>query len=198
MQHKWCTLTQLHTAQLFSVCEASASENLQSVPNAHPEAAGLSKSSISFGTWTGSRSSARVSLNHRSTAELGRARARYGAIGSTLVDVDEKKTTSVTEVSSGGKQISWNYKLERKQRANESTAYIVVEHAPQSCSEYPPSGGITFSNIYVEVDYKPVAQPAWRVEQEKPACNSKAVLVDDTTVRLEWDSSMPSPSVHVD
>ena len=96
--------------------------------------------------------------------------------------------------SSSGKQIAWNYKLERKQKANESTAYIVVEHAPQSCSEFPPSGGITFSDIYVEVDNEPVAAPAWRVEQESPACNSKAVLVDDTTVRLEWDSSMPSPT----
>ena len=47
---------------VFSVCEASASENLQSVPNALPEAAGLSKSSISFGTWTGSRSSAAAPL----------------------------------------------------------------------------------------------------------------------------------------
>ena len=53
--------------------------------------------------------------------------------------------------------------------------------------------GITFSNIYVEVDYKEIPQPAWRTEQEQPACGSKAVLVDDTTVRLEWDASSPAP-----
>ena len=91
--------------------------------------------------------------------------------------------------SSNGKAILWNYKLERVQRANESTAYIVVEHSPRKCAQFPPSGGITFSDIYVEVDYKAVAQPAWRVEQESPACGSKAVLVDDATVRLEWDAS---------
>ncbi len=91
--------------------------------------------------------------------------------------------------SSNGKSISWNYKLERSQHANESTAYVVVEHAPRSCRQFPASGGITFSQIYVEVDYQPVAKPAWRVEQERPACGSKAVLVDDSTVRLEWDAS---------
>ena len=49
--------------------------------------------------------------------------------------------------SSSGKTISWNYKLERKQRANESTAYIVVEHAPEDCAMFPSSGNITFVDI---------------------------------------------------
>ena len=87
-----------------------------------------------------------------------------------------------------GQSISWRYKLERRQRANESTAYIVVEHSPRRCDMFPPSNGITFSDIYIEVDGEPVANPAWVTKQESTACKSKAVVVDKTTVRLEWDA----------
>ena len=47
-----------------------------------------------------------------------------------------------------GKSISWNYALERKQGAvPESTAYIVVEHAPEDCAMFPSNGNITFVDI---------------------------------------------------
>ena len=55
-----------------------------------------------------------------------------------------------------GKSIAWNYALERKQAVPETTAFIVVEHKPQRCAQFPPNGNVTFSGIYVEVEGKPV------------------------------------------
>ena len=88
-----------------------------------------------------------------------------------------------------GKSIVWNYKLEPKQGDTpESTAYIVVEHQPTSCDMFPTNGNITFSSIVIEVEDKIVTNPTWVVQQERPACNSKAVVVDESTVMLHWSS----------
>eukprot|EP00729_Bicosta_minor_P023483 gene23483-3126_t len=61
-----------------------------------------------------------------------------------------------------GKSIRWNYQLEKEQTVPETTAFIVVEHAPPglpnlSCSKFPASNNITFSNIVIEVAGKIVA-----------------------------------------
>ena len=57
-----------------------------------------------------------------------------------------------------GKSILWNYKLEAKQGDTpESTAYIVVEHQPESCDMFPMNGNITFSSIVIEVEGETVA-----------------------------------------
>ena len=98
------------------------------------------------------------------------------------------------------KGISWNYKLSAKQGATpETVAYIVVEHAPMNCAEYPSSGGIDFTQIYIEVDGKQVVDPLWVSKQEKPACGSKAEVVDATTVSLKWNPKAvavdPTPSI---
>jgi len=84
------------------------------------------------------------------------------------------------------KSVLWNYKLSALQKAQETTAYIVVEHQPSNCNEYPASGGITFSDIYIEVEGKPVENPTFVAKQQKTACNSKAVIVDAKTVDLKW------------
>jgi hypothetical protein len=94
-----------------------------------------------------------------------------------------------------GKSISWNYKLEPKQgETPESTAFIVVEHQPTSCDMFPSNGNITFTNIVVEVEGETVASPEWEAMEERPACSSKAVVVDESTVMLQWD---PSPDALV-
>jgi len=88
-----------------------------------------------------------------------------------------------------GKSILWNYKLEPKQGDTpESTAYIVVEHQPASCDMFPTNGNITFSSIVVEVEGEVVTNPTWVVQQERPACSSKAVVLDGSTVMLQWSS----------
>lgn len=82
-----------------------------------------------------------------------------------------------------------NYKIERAQgSATESTAYIVLEHQPSSCKAYPPSGNVTFADIHVEVDGKPVVAQ-WQAQQENPACNSKAAVIDGSTVSISWSST---------
>lgn len=84
------------------------------------------------------------------------------------------------------RSILWNYKLSSRQKAAETTAYIVVEHQPSNCAEYPSSGGISFTDIYIEVDNKHVASPVFTPKQERPACSSEAVVVNSTAVDLKW------------
>jgi hypothetical protein len=84
------------------------------------------------------------------------------------------------------KSILWNYKLSPKQKAQETTAYIVVEHQPLNCAEYPASGGISFTDIYIEVEGKAIDNPRFVPKQQKVACDSKAVIVDAKTVELKW------------
>ena len=88
-----------------------------------------------------------------------------------------------------GETISTDYTLLRRQTKNESSAVFVLEHQPRTCKAYPTSGEMSFENIYVEVDYKPVAAPAWEALQERPACSSKAEVVDSATIKITWDPS---------
>ena len=88
-----------------------------------------------------------------------------------------------------GKSISWNYKLEAAQKVPETTAFIVVEHTPMSCDMFPASDNVTFSNIYVEVEGKPVASPKWVAAEMTAGCDSKAVILDPQTVALTWKAS---------
>jgi len=91
-----------------------------------------------------------------------------------------------------------NYRIEPDQGiTTESTAYIVLEHQPSSCKAYPPTGSVTFANIHVEVDGKPVVAQ-WQAKQENPACDSKATVIDPSTVSISWSSSSElSSSVHL-
>ena len=84
------------------------------------------------------------------------------------------------------RSLVWNYKLNPRQKAEETTAYIVVEHQPGNCAEYPASGGISFKDIYIEVAGKPVASPVFTPKQQRPACSSEAVVIDATAVDLKW------------
>lgn len=88
-----------------------------------------------------------------------------------------------------GETISTDYEILRRQTKNESSAVFVLEHQPRTCRAYPTSGEMAFEDIYVEVDYKPVAAPSWQALQERPACDSKAVVVDAKTIKITWDPS---------
>ena len=77
-----------------------------------------------------------------------------------------------------GKSISWNYQLEKKQTVPESTAFIVVEHAPPglpnlSCNKFPASNNITFTNIVIEVAGKvvPVRPSTWMTHPLRFFCS---------------------------
>lgn len=88
-----------------------------------------------------------------------------------------------------GKSVSFNYKLQRRQHATESTAYFVLEHQPRECGQLPPNGIVTWSNISVEVNYATVPAPVFVAKQEQPACSSKVEIVDPMTITLTWDAS---------
>ena len=90
-------------------------------------------------------------------------------------------------ISSNGKSITTNYKIESAQTGNESTAYFVLEHQPDHCSAYPADGKMTFSDIYMEVDGVEVKDAKWAAKQERPMCDSKAVVVDASTISFTWD-----------
>merc|ERR1712072_54331 len=51
-----------------------------------------------------------------------------------------------------GKVITTPYTIERRQTADETMAYFVLEHAPNSCAAYPPDGICTFTDISIAVD----------------------------------------------
>ena len=90
-----------------------------------------------------------------------------------------------------GKSITMNYKLLAKQTAPESSAFVVVEHQPSNCNEFPASGNVTFSSISIEVNGKPVTSPEWIPAQKIPACSSKAVVLPNGDVAVTWDPSGP-------
>ena len=82
---------------------------------------------------------------------------------------------------------NYNYRLKQAQRATESVGYIVLEHQPFSCRELPKSGRCDWTNIAVEVNGKPVANPEWVAMEEAPKCGSKAVVHNHTAVSIVWD-----------
>lgn len=95
--------------------------------------------------------------------------------------------TYIMTISANGQTITTPYTLEAGQTKNESTAYFVLEHQPSNCAAYPADDGMTFDNIYMEVDNKPVT-PTWSAHQEQPACSSSCKIVSDTRVDFKWDS----------
>jgi hypothetical protein len=105
---------------------------------------------------------------------------------SITFDKDERAYTMV--IASGGKSISTKYALKDQQTKPETTAYFVVEHQPMLCKAYPTSG-VTFQDIHVMVDDKLVAAPAWKAEQERPKCGSKAFVVGPQTIAFNWNTS---------
>ena len=104
---------------------------------------------------------------------------------------DRSYDMSMTSLKTG-QRTSFNYKLSSRQYATESTAYFVLEHQPRECSQLPPNGIVTWSNISVEVNNVHVPSPTLRAKQESPACGSKVHIVDNATVTLTWDTSAPS------
>jgi hypothetical protein len=66
--------------------------------------------------------------------------------------------------------------------------YFVTEHQPDSCTEYPASGGIVFYNIHIAWENRLVV-PAWEAHTFQPACNSQAHVISPSSVAFTWDTS---------
>jgi len=83
---------------------------------------------------------------------------------------------------------NFHYKILPKQKATESVGYFVLEHQPDECNQLPPNGKVTWTNIQVEVNNKLVPNATWTAKQEQPACHSKAVVTDSSTISITWGS----------
>ena len=82
----------------------------------------------------------------------------------------------------------FQYALLPRQAATESAAYFVLEHQPSSCRQLPPNGNVTWTDIEVEVNGKPVDSPVFKAVQENPKCGSKAEVVDAKTIDITWSA----------
>jgi hypothetical protein len=111
-------------------------------------------------------------------------------IVSSIVYVPSSNSyTMVITSTQIGKSVTMNYKLQSAQTEVESVAYFVVEHQPETCNAYPTSNECTFSDIVVEVENQVVSSPKWEAMQKDPACDSKATVVDSSTIKFTWNSN---------
>ena len=85
-----------------------------------------------------------------------------------------------------GEVSDYSYDILPRQTATESTGYFVLEHQPSSCSELPPNGRVSWTNIQVEVNGAVVQDAKWVAVQEAPKCSSKAVVVNSTHIDISW------------
>jgi len=67
-------------------------------------------------------------------------------------------------------------------------AYFVFEHQPDDCGQLPNDGKIVFTDINIELNYKPVT-PQWKAFQYQPMCNSEAQVISPSSVSFTWDYS---------
>jgi hypothetical protein len=89
----------------------------------------------------------------------------------------------------GGKPISTTVSKVNEHGEIFTDVYFVVEHQPNSCTEYPASGSITFNNISIAWESGAKVTPdSWIVKQFKPACNSHGLVGDASSVKFTWDT----------
>ena len=68
--------------------------------------------------------------------------------------------------------------------------YVVVEHQPNSCSEYPANGNVTFTDIQISwASGAPLTLASWTVAPFKPACSSVAKALSANSVQLSWKTA---------
>lgn len=106
---------------------------------------------------------------------------------------DDSYDMVLTAAGSSARTLKYSYKLKAEQKANESTAYFVLEHRPSSCAELPANGGITFFDVNIQVEGVSVTTPEWVAAQKNPVCGSQAIVVDPRTIAIAWDPSARSP-----
>ena len=87
-------------------------------------------------------------------------------------------------------ETGWSATLTKvvKEGQIEAVAYFVIENTPYSCDGLPANGSITFQNITMEVGGKQVV-PQWLAKQERPACNSTAVILSPESIQFTWGTS---------
>eukprot|EP01127_Copromyxa_protea_P002191 TRINITY_DN12081_c0_g1_i1.p1 TRINITY_DN12081_c0_g1~~TRINITY_DN12081_c0_g1_i1.p1 ORF type:complete len:222 (-),score=43.28 TRINITY_DN12081_c0_g1_i1:21-686(-) len=64
--------------------------------------------------------------------------------------------------------------------------YIVYEKVAE-CSEYPPDGSVTFTDIKVFCN-NTLITPEWKTAYVEDVCNNRAHVVNPQTVKITWDT----------
>lgn len=119
-------------------------------------------------------------------------------ITSSVIYKGDRTYTMIIEAN--GRSISTDYTLQQGQHSNETTAYFVLEHQPDSCNAYPSSDSMTFDNIVLEVDGQVVDSPKWAGHAEQPACDSSVKVLSSSQIQFSWNhqgakQSAPEPSL---
>lgn len=112
-------------------------------------------------------SALRADIEKANGAKVAALQAKEDAISKAIQFGVSAQTTSMTSKNTGAVS-NYHYKLLPGQRETESVGYFVLEHQPQSCDELPPNGIVKWTNITVEVNNKPVAEPLFVAKQESP------------------------------
>jgi hypothetical protein len=96
----------------------------------------------------------------------------------------------VRKVNGNGKPICTRVQRSFEYNETFTDVYFVVEHQPNSCSEYPANGNVVFSNINVQWENGAKVTPSnWQIHQFKPACNSQGKVLNGTAVEFTWSTS---------
>jgi len=66
--------------------------------------------------------------------------------------------------------------------------YFVVEHQPQSCNQLPSNGQITFTNIQISIEGKPIT-PQWKGYTWQDDCNCEPKILSSSSVQFTWETS---------
>jgi hypothetical protein len=101
-----------------------------------------------------------------------------------------KKTYMQSIARKGNKAITTTVAIKNLHGETFTDVYFVVEHQPNSCSEYPANGGVVFHDIAIA--WADGHSPDWAVHQFKPACNSQGKVVNATAVSFSWDTTEQS------
>jgi hypothetical protein len=74
------------------------------------------------------------------------------------------------------------------QQQTYTDSYFVLEHQPDDCQGYPSDGVVTFYDINLALNNKPVV-PSWTARQWEPACNSQAAVISSSSVQFTWSAN---------
>jgi len=107
---------------------------------------------------------------------------------SSVYATGPRSYTMLITSTATGQSILSPYTLEDGQTTEETTAYFVLEHEPNTCKAFPAAGEMSFEDVYVEVDGKQV-KPEWKgFKGDARKCNGDTVIVDPATIKITWDS----------
>ncbi|EGD73234.1 hypothetical protein PTSG_04950 [Salpingoeca rosetta] len=65
--------------------------------------------------------------------------------------------------------------------------YFVFEKE-WDCDQYPPDGEVTFYDIKVQYNNQTVS-PQWTTAYVDDVCNNRAHIVDESTIKITWDTT---------